>query len=378
MEILPCRGHCGYPVTHFWRQAGNAIFFQAKGTHDHPQPEAKGSSEARRALGGGRRIRSLAVMLARDAALNNKLCTLRGTKRNANSIPKTDDSTFITPIHKKKCICTESNCSCPSHNNNYVGYPTEMGFYAWNPSENYLYATGHHTGEQIFPGYDEHFSNGTPNNVQGIQYVNPANTGFSSMQNTYFHPNDVQTDVKPTGPSLPSCISEIESNNAQNSKWFPEHCKYESCDDTSSLTSSSSIYEEFYYAPIQPNHGTGQSNHVQHYAPNNCNYESLGTYFEQTDGSCVYSTVNSYENSTPASNHSAPAASPHNTEAVQNYSNSEHLEMYNGAQFQINGSASPDFYYSNSGKDVWNISVDAQAYQPTFQIPSSESVANVY
>jgi hypothetical protein len=28
LEILPCRGHCGYPVTHFWRHTDHAIFFQ--------------------------------------------------------------------------------------------------------------------------------------------------------------------------------------------------------------------------------------------------------------------------------------------------------------------------------------------------------------
>lgn len=28
LEIMPCRGHCGYPVTHFWRSQGNYILFQ--------------------------------------------------------------------------------------------------------------------------------------------------------------------------------------------------------------------------------------------------------------------------------------------------------------------------------------------------------------
>ena len=29
LEPQPCRGHCGYPVTHFWRHVGEiAIFFQ--------------------------------------------------------------------------------------------------------------------------------------------------------------------------------------------------------------------------------------------------------------------------------------------------------------------------------------------------------------
>lgn len=50
LEIMPCRGHCGYPVTHFWRHTSEAIFFQAKGVHDHPRPEPKTSAETRRAL----------------------------------------------------------------------------------------------------------------------------------------------------------------------------------------------------------------------------------------------------------------------------------------------------------------------------------------
>lgn len=28
LELVPCRGHSGYPVTNFWRLDGNAIFFQ--------------------------------------------------------------------------------------------------------------------------------------------------------------------------------------------------------------------------------------------------------------------------------------------------------------------------------------------------------------
>lgn len=74
LEIQPCRGHCGYPVTHFWRHTENAIFFQAKGAHDHPRPEAKGSHESRRAIGGpGRRMRGMASLLASDSALNTKV-----------------------------------------------------------------------------------------------------------------------------------------------------------------------------------------------------------------------------------------------------------------------------------------------------------------
>lgn len=75
LEIRACRGHCGYPVTHFWRHTKFGVFFQAKGVHDHPKPEPKNCRETRRYLGLGKR-KNLALMLTRDAALNKKLKTL--------------------------------------------------------------------------------------------------------------------------------------------------------------------------------------------------------------------------------------------------------------------------------------------------------------
>ncbi|CAH8506506.1 unnamed protein product [Schistosoma margrebowiei] len=39
--IQSCHGHGGYPVTHFWREHGDTIYFQAKGTHDHIRPDLK-------------------------------------------------------------------------------------------------------------------------------------------------------------------------------------------------------------------------------------------------------------------------------------------------------------------------------------------------
>ena len=82
LEIRTCRGHCGYPVTHFWRHTKYGVFFQAKGVHDHPKPEPKNCRETRRYLGLGKR-KNLALMLTRDAALNKKLKTLQ-TKTDFN------------------------------------------------------------------------------------------------------------------------------------------------------------------------------------------------------------------------------------------------------------------------------------------------------
>lgn len=38
LQLKQCEGHGGYPVTHFWRTSGNAIYFQSKGVHSHPRP----------------------------------------------------------------------------------------------------------------------------------------------------------------------------------------------------------------------------------------------------------------------------------------------------------------------------------------------------
>lgn len=48
LELRPCRGHSGYPVTHFWRHVHGKVFFQAKGIHDHPPPELKTTVDGRR------------------------------------------------------------------------------------------------------------------------------------------------------------------------------------------------------------------------------------------------------------------------------------------------------------------------------------------
>jgi chorion-specific transcription factor GCM len=85
LEIRACRGHCGYPVTHFWRHTKYGVFFQAKGVHDHPKPEPKNCRETRRYLGLGKR-KNLALMLSRDAALNKKLKTLNTKDNNQNQI----------------------------------------------------------------------------------------------------------------------------------------------------------------------------------------------------------------------------------------------------------------------------------------------------
>ncbi|XP_008214127.1 transcription factor glial cells missing 2-like [Nasonia vitripennis] len=124
LQIHACRGHCGYPVTHFWRHTEHAIFFQAKGSHDHPRPEAKSTSEARRSVGAGRRVRGLAVILAREAALGSKLMTLRGTKRPASDqLELPARPAPVPPLIGDRtgysCSCSPFECVCGSLQRSY-------------------------------------------------------------------------------------------------------------------------------------------------------------------------------------------------------------------------------------------------------------------
>ncbi|XP_058122369.1 uncharacterized protein LOC131293192 [Anopheles ziemanni] len=121
LEVLPCRGHCGYPVTHYWRHTEKAIFFQAKGAHDHPQPESKTSGETRKIIGAGgkaAKAKKLSVLLLRDAALGNKLMSLKSsTKSNGASGPEILQPPPLIPDPSygdtTKCLsCTRTPCVC--------------------------------------------------------------------------------------------------------------------------------------------------------------------------------------------------------------------------------------------------------------------------
>ncbi|KAL3281811.1 hypothetical protein HHI36_005011 [Cryptolaemus montrouzieri] len=139
LEILACRGHCGYPVTHFWRHTEHAIFFQAKGIHDHPRPEAKSTSEARRSLGSGRRVRGLAVILAKETAIGNKLVSLRESRRQCREMLLSRHSSkhlnpppLISDQGKGYCSCPPFECVC-----NYQSVQTAIQQYHPNSPEAY-------------------------------------------------------------------------------------------------------------------------------------------------------------------------------------------------------------------------------------------------
>ena len=84
LEIQACRGHCGYPVTHFWRHVPSlgilfqvyhmflilsrimaSIFYdfhQAKGFHDHPKPCTKSSATSLKRKGNVKKAKASQVI----------------------------------------------------------------------------------------------------------------------------------------------------------------------------------------------------------------------------------------------------------------------------------------------------------------------------
>ncbi|XP_005398887.1 PREDICTED: chorion-specific transcription factor GCMb [Chinchilla lanigera] len=102
LELIPCRGHSGYPVTNFWRLDGSAIFFQAKGVHDHPRPESKSETEARRSALKRRiasfcqkkRIREPEVGEKQDSSEQFNNTSLLGNPELFDIIP---DTSFYSP-----------------------------------------------------------------------------------------------------------------------------------------------------------------------------------------------------------------------------------------------------------------------------------------
>ncbi|XP_065084321.1 uncharacterized protein LOC135706597 [Ochlerotatus camptorhynchus] len=182
LEVLPCRGHCGYPVTHYWRHTDKAIFFQAKGSHDHPKPESKTSGETRKLVGVSSKTKAkkLSVLLLRDAALENKLMSLKNqpTKPTNNVsgeilqppplIPDSDiDKPKCQTCYKLQCTCRAANVGCTLssktndtlnssnafHDNAYgCSQQTTWSCYP-NAPENQIYDTSGCVDGQNIPGY---------------------------------------------------------------------------------------------------------------------------------------------------------------------------------------------------------------------------------
>ena len=109
LEGQPCRGHCGYPVTHFWRHVGDrAIFFQAKGFHDHARPENKQPSELRKMTGGYKR------RLSRQSRQSSKEPRLENPSPSSSL---SEQNSYYNLDHALHCsgLCSSlpGQCVCP-------------------------------------------------------------------------------------------------------------------------------------------------------------------------------------------------------------------------------------------------------------------------
>lgn len=261
LEVLNCRGHCGYPVTHFWRHTKYGVLFQAKGTHDHPKPEPKSCRETRKYLGLGKR-KNLALMLTRDAALNKKLRTLQ---------TKTDEETF----------------------NNYqtTSEPIQQQQYPTSPIATTQYST--------YPMINEF---ATPEDI--FQLDQPI-----KQQNT--------------SPTSVSTVFDLDRNYVVKNNFHYSGDGYERADDTMSLTSGSSsvslLDEGYNYVDnhyVQNNYPTSDFHYTNnndfysknYYSEDLTSYDSLKpsimndsfsndkTYYEQTMEQQPITYYNDYHN----------------------------------------------------------------------------------
>ncbi|XP_070508218.1 asparagine-rich protein-like [Chironomus tepperi] len=131
LEVLACRGHCGYPVTHFWRHTKFGIFFQAKGVHDHPKPEPK-NSESRKTLGIGRRSKGIALLLARENAVGNKIISLTENRRKLKT-QKNNEALAPPPLIKDSNSKPNITLNIENNSCHVYNYPNDVYCFNSNP-----------------------------------------------------------------------------------------------------------------------------------------------------------------------------------------------------------------------------------------------------
>uniref|UniRef100_T1J8U0 GCM domain-containing protein n=1 Tax=Strigamia maritima TaxID=126957 RepID=T1J8U0_STRMM len=179
LEIQPCRGHCGYPVTHFWRHTEYAIFFQAKGVHDHPRPEAKATAEARRSCkrGGARGGHALKD----NANYLSKLLPFHDLSLKHNH-PEMDSGTFpaftfdkkavyvypdssasvnsntTTAVAENHCLCPPYECMCAQFSSSTSGYITGECSYPEDPPRSSAIIDFNNAPETVMQAFDKYFS----------------------------------------------------------------------------------------------------------------------------------------------------------------------------------------------------------------------------
>ncbi|XP_065357240.1 transcription factor glial cells missing 2 [Calliphora vicina] len=252
LEIKPCRGHCGYPVTHFWRHSNNAIFFQAKGVHDHPKPEPKNSTVSKRAFGRVSLVsRNTAAVQGRGAGkkstlVNGLTSSLRQMKTHSSFLNKvlkrsTKANNSMThaaalEIYQFNNTCNKctarTQCTCviePLSNTSTLNYSTPLHHYETLagavPHQNYTHS--HHT-HNIYQNNENNSTKCEPTalltvNHQHITYNYPiyhASSGVLSSNSATVAPSP-KTATEQT-PQHHSCATSPTSTLHSSSHYAAE------------------------------------------------------------------------------------------------------------------------------------------------------------
>nr|CAD7571112.1 unnamed protein product [Timema californicum] len=171
----------------------------AKGVHDHPRPEAKSTSEARRSLGAGRRVRGLAVLLAREAALGTKLLSLREVKRNGDIPQDMNMRPLLCPLNPPpplisdnekgySCSCPPFECMCvrsPPNQTQYHQSHLDSTFWLQEPFQN---AYPH---QDELTGVTNTFFNNLHNNEDNNMVASQQQYDFIQMGSELFQPEEI-------------------------------------------------------------------------------------------------------------------------------------------------------------------------------------------
>ncbi|XP_053665317.1 uncharacterized protein LOC128714469 [Anopheles marshallii] len=211
LEVLPCRGHCGYPVTHYWRHTEKAIFFQAKGNHDHPKPESKTSGETRKligaagsgAKGAAAKSKKLSVLLLRDAALGNKLMSLKSSSKAHGTTgpdilqppplipdPSYEDSTKCSSCTRTPCVCrTKLGINSLTTS---LSRPSEGSGIFFDPSGHQTTLQNHHhSSNGTWQSYEPSIESFTPSAAYEPGGGPGNGSCQSSLMNECFHPEEI-------------------------------------------------------------------------------------------------------------------------------------------------------------------------------------------
>ncbi|XP_037950628.1 transcription factor glial cells missing-like [Teleopsis dalmanni] len=360
LVIQPCRGHCGYPVTHFWRRSGNAIFFQAKGKHDHPRPEVKGTKQTCRFLSSQKRVRSLSTMFAKNTRLNAKLSIQQPKK--------------VQPLKSVKNDGCINNQKQPQQKGDYtrninlaLSVQGSIDTYISNWDDNVYY--GMQTIERPSSSYNtvSRFSNvDSADNfhLQNAQKYNILKTVMTPELAMPHTPHDlsrtsINSDYFNAHQSFShnNCSQVLLQSKPENEKnnWI-----YESCDDTSSLTSSSGYNSDDYTHPFSTFTSSSNVPCIKTTQANNRNsdilfnsevcYNSLQTSADIYNKN-ILSSTKSYINELQAVYFDNNYVSP---DCLQ-YTQADHYQSISA------GSSVSDFFYSNSESDngAWNIQINS-------------------